>query len=94
MHLKAQKAPPPPKDTFASFDIQSTDVVLAVDMNIHAEITPQRYSTVIVGGDPKLRRQPASHRLMRVPSNVPQSLRSGVQAIEITFKPAVNSSTR
>ena len=27
-------------------------------------------------------------RVPRGPSNVPQSLRSGVQAIEITFKPA------
>jgi hypothetical protein len=48
-------------------------------------------NTVIVGGDPKPRRKPASHGLMRVPrgpSNVPQSLTSGVQAIEITFKPA------
>jgi hypothetical protein len=33
-------------------------------------------------------------RVPRGPSNVPQSLRSGMQAIEITTKPAVNSSTR
>ena len=55
-----------------------------------------QYSTVIVG-DSKPQRQLASHRLMRVPrgpSNVPESLRSGVRAIEITTKPAVNSSSR
>jgi hypothetical protein len=54
-----------------------------------------QYSTVIVGGDPKPRRKPASHGLMRVPrgpSNVPQSLRSSVGVIEITRKPAINSS--
>jgi hypothetical protein len=33
-------------------------------------------------------------RVPRGPRNVPQSLRSGMQAIEITTKPAVNSSTR
>jgi hypothetical protein len=44
--FEGSKSTPPKKDTFASFDIQSTDVVLAVDMNIHAEITPQCYSTV------------------------------------------------